>query len=111
VGDDIAGVATAIDALFEQLVEILENNDLHGILVIVEQILVEDQHVLVGLALQELEFIVELLDPLQVVALAQAFDEFQDEVRRLLEEADLDGEIGAVDVLGSQPGAFTEFLD
>ena len=70
VGDDIAGVPAAVDDLFQQLVKVLQRNDLHWLMFAAEQLLVERRHVVVSLAFEKLELVIEGLHLFQVHALA-----------------------------------------
>jgi len=110
VGDDVAGVAAAVNDFFEQFVEVFEDEDLEGVVFASEQVFVEGHHVPVGFAFEVLEFVVEVFDFLEIHAVAEGFDHLQDEVSGAFQQADLGGEINAAHELWRDEGAFAEFV-
>ncbi len=111
VGDDVADIAATVDDFFEQLVQILQDDDLDGIGVIVVQILVKTHHDPVRFAFQILQLVVKLHDLLEVGASAEIADHFAHGVGGLLQKIDLAGEINVPHLLRGEEEAFGEFLD
>lgn len=89
----VARVAAAIDDFFEQLVEILQNNDLNRLMLSVEKLFVQLDYVLVRFAFDELQFVVQLFDLLKIHSVSQSLHQLQDDRGSPFEQSDLPCEI------------------
>ena len=113
VGDDVAGVATAVDNLFEQLVEVFQGEDLGGVMLAAEQILEDFEDETVGLGLDLLELAVDFLGLIELALadVAQELDQLHHALRGGVEEGDMPREVHVLDDGGGDDDALGDLLD
>src|SRR5471030_319041 len=109
--DDIAGVAAAVHGLLDHLVELLEDDELLGVVGAVIKVLEEAEHDLVGLALGELKAVVGLADFFDVRAAAELLHHEHDGLGGLQHELGLALKRGVRHAAGVDGQALDNFFD
>src|ERR1041385_4580919 len=85
----VSTIAATVYHFFKEFIEVFEENDLGGIVFSFKKIFVKVQHVLISLAFEILQLVVELFYSLQVHAASQGADHFMDQIRGAFKKSNL----------------------
>ena len=112
VGDHIASVAPPVDYFFKQLIQIFENNHLHGVvLAAIEFGFKQLQNEIVRFALDGLQFSVLLGSFFHLEALPQRLQHLKDDIHRLLQELHVFRKIGILKLTRGDDVAFGKLFE
>src|SRR6478735_6799148 len=108
--DDVAGVAAAVDGFFQDLEQILAQQEAHRIVLVAVHVAEQLEDQPVGLVLQRLQLVVELLHRLELHR-AQLADHLLEHLAGLFQHACARDEIDVAEAVADQRIALGEFLD